>query len=399
MAGTRYWRPNLMAASTAVFAVTAGINVANPLVPSFLHRELGVQDPGQIAFWSGVAFAVGPLSFALSSPFWGMLADRLGQRNALARAVLGAGLFTASLALVQSLGQLLVVRTLTGLTAGVHPGTQALVASETPPVHLARAFGILASARSLAQTLTPAIGGLAGSILPLRVVLGAAGLLMLTGLIPVLTRVRETSRPARGSPRPSLGEALRAGGGAATRAIGVIITTQGLGLAAATGSQQLLLVRVIEVDPRSATLVSGIAFAVMSLAAVLAGLACPWVVRAMGYRRLGSIATLALAAGAIASAHAASVAALIGGAAVLGAGIGLQGPVLMSMLGLETPAAVKGTIFGFGASAQQLGMAAGALGGGMVTIAIGSAGALYALAVTAVLGAGLLAASGREPPA
>jgi MFS family permease len=72
-------------------------------------------------------------------------------------------------------------------------------------------------------------------------------------------------------------------------------------------------------------------------------------------------------------------------------------PATSAMLGLEAPAAVQGTIFGFSASAVALGFGLGPLIGGLVAGVVNVEAALATIAAVAVLLALLMAVGGREP--
>jgi MFS family permease len=72
-------------------------------------------------------------------------------------------------------------------------------------------------------------------------------------------------------------------------------------------------------------------------------------------------------------------------------------PATSAMLGLEAPAAVQGTIFGFSASAVALGFGLGPLIGCLVAGVVNVEAALATIAAVAVLLALLMAVGGREP--
>lgn len=394
----RYWKANLLGASIVAFMVQAGYSVANPLLPAYLHRELGIDDPGRLALWSGLAAAVSPFVSAVASPIWGSFSDRFGRRNLLVRAVTGAAVCTAALGLVQNAFQLMLVRTANGVAAGVQVNALSLVASETPQRHLARAIGILMAARSLSQTVGPAIGGVAGSLFPLRAVFAVSGLVMLASVGPILLKVRETARPPRGSVRPSALATLRSSGADVRRAIVALIATQALAQCALAGAQQLILVRIIELEPGSATLGGGLAVTGLSLTATLTGIVYPRALPALGYRRLAIASTLVLGAAILGAALATSVPWLVAITAIAGIGYGAHTPATASMLGIEAPGTAKGTIFGLASSGQQFGFGVGALGTGIVAAVFTTAGGLLACTLAAAAAGIALALWGREPP-
>lgn len=393
----RHWRPNLLGASSAMLAFSFGMTMANPLIPAFLHSDFGIQDSGELAFWTGVNGAIAPLLGALGSLLWGSMSDRFGRRNLLIRAVASGGICYLVLSQVQNIGQLLAVRGASGFMTGVQPAALSLVASETPRKHLGRALGALATARSLGQTLGPAVGGIAGTLLPIRAVFALGGLAMFVGIGPILLKVRETNRPAPGRDRPSARAALRSAGRGTRDAIVTIVAAQVLAQLAVVGSQQLMLVRVIQIDPDRAALGSGIAYAGFSVSAAIMALVYTAAVPRFGYRGVAIGSSVLLSLSIVGLAQVSSVVALVACAVVAGAAIGAFAPATASMLGLETPGEIKGTIFGLSSSAQLAGFAVGAISAGLVGAAIGPAGALLAIASAPILATGVLTFKSREP--
>ena len=393
----RHRRGNIFGAASAVFATTFGAFMALPLLPVFLHNDLGLTDTREIAFWSGFATSMGPLASAVVGPFWGMAADRFGRRGMLVRAVLAAGGFTGALALAQAPTQVAVLRAFSGATSGVGPGAIALLAAEVPRERLGSALGAITTARALGQSVGPAIGGVLGSFLPLRIVFALGGVVIAFGVIPVVAKVHETTRIADASARPPIRRVLRELSRDTRSAIAVLIGVPALAQFALAGAQQLLLVHIIEVDPAGASLASGLAFAAISLATALAGTTYGRLVRGRGYLRVAIVAAAAMAVAIAAESLIVAVPAMIACAAFLGLGYGAHMPATSSMLGLETPNAVKGTIFGFGSSAQAFGSAGGAFFGGVLGATIGPAAGLQVLASAAVVSALVLAFTGREP--
>ena len=57
-----------------------------PFLPLYF-QQLGVQDVGEIALWSGLSLGVTPALTALLSPFWGRLADRFGRKIMVERSL------------------------------------------------------------------------------------------------------------------------------------------------------------------------------------------------------------------------------------------------------------------------------------------------------------------------
>ncbi len=94
------------------------------------------------------------------APLWGRIGDRVGHKRVLVGTTATCGLAILPHSLVQTYAQFFAVRTLaTAPGAGIHPSTSALVARTIPRSRYGGAYGVLASARSLAASVGPLFGG------------------------------------------------------------------------------------------------------------------------------------------------------------------------------------------------------------------------------------------------
>lgn len=394
-----HWRGNLIGASAAMFSISLGSNIANPFLPIFLHRDLGIEDLGMVALWVGVLNASAQGALAVFSFVWGITADRVGRRAMLVRGVLGSATCTALLATAQSPVHVLGIRALSGVSGGTNPGTLALVAAETPPAHLGRALGLLSAARSLGQSAGPAIGGIVSTVFPLRAIFLGGAAVQCIGVVPILFRVHETARPGPRAERPPLrgllGEALR-GPGSPLRSL---LAVQAVSAFASAGSHQLLVLRLLELDAATAALVTGLAFSASSAATVLAAVVYPGVLPRLGFRGLTVAAPVVIAAMTVVTSATASLPLIIAAFAVAGLAQGAFSPAMQAMIGLETPASLKSTAFGLSSTLSTTGTATGAIAFGALAATLTPTLGLAGSAVFWLAPALLLAAWGREPAA
>src|SRR2546425_12886456 len=78
---------DLFAVTAASFIGFTGFTLVMPFLPLYI-RQLGVTDVGEIALWTGMTLGVTPALTALCAPFWGRVADRVGNTVMVARALL-----------------------------------------------------------------------------------------------------------------------------------------------------------------------------------------------------------------------------------------------------------------------------------------------------------------------
>ncbi len=336
---------------------------------------------------------------AVASPIWGILGDRYGRKPMLLRSMIGGAITVGLIYFVQNPTELLVLRFLQGATSGTVAAATSLVAAETPRSRVGWALGVVTSAVALGGAIGPVVGGIAGSLFGLRLVFLGGGILLLLSLLPVLLIVRES---------PMSPIVRRSGAGRSTltmigerpglkRALAVLIGSQGFISVCNSATQQLVVLRLIEMLTTGVAAVSGIGFGLAGVASSAA---------AVGYtrvtRRLGYVRTAAAAAGLVALAV-----TLIGVApwpALIVIAIGLNGlfsgvviPATASMIGLETPPEAQSTIFGLNASSVAFGFFLGPLIAGTVAATSGVPAALFVIATLALVLAGVIAVGAREP--
>jgi DHA1 family multidrug resistance protein-like MFS transporter len=392
------WRRNLAALWLAEFTAILGFSFAFPFLPLFLHRELHIPNGPQLSFWTGVSASATGFALALTSPIWGRLADRYGRKPMLVRAMVGGGISVGLMGLAQSALQLTVLRGVQGASSGTVAAATALVATETPPQHLAWALGILSSSISLGSAVGPAAGGLATSLIGLRAIFLAGGALLLLAAIPVVLVVRETPRRMERAAAPRTTEVLRLARAGTVGALAVLIVAQGLQQTSYGAAQQLVVLRLLElVGAQQAQFLTGVTFAAAGIATALASLTYHRLLRRTTYRRLLIAGALLLGLALFGAATAATAPFLIAAFVIASFFSGALIPAFGSMIGLESPAIVQATVFGVGSSAIALGFGLGPLLGGVVASVAGIRAGLVVAAALAVILAALVGFRAREP--
>ncbi len=390
------WRRNLAALWFAEFTAIFGFSFAFPFLSIFISHDLGVHPGRDLDLWTAASASVSGLSMAVASPIWGVLGDRYGRKPMLLRSMIGGAITVGLIYFVQSPTELLILRFLQGATSGTVAAATSLVAAETPRSRVGWALGVVTSAVALGGAIGPVVGGIAGSLFGLRLVFLGGGILLLLSLVPVLLIVRESPIVRRsGAGRSTLAMIGERPG--LKRALAVLIGSQGFISVCNSATQQLVVLRLIEMLTTGVAAVSGIGFGLAGVASSAA---------AVGYtrvtRRLGYVRTAAAAAGLVAVAV-----SLIGVApwpAMIVIAIGLNGlfsgvviPATASMIGLETPPEAQSTVFGLNASSVAFGFFLGPLIAGTVAATSGVPAALFVIAALALVLSGVIAAGAREP--
>jgi len=111
------WRRNLAFAWIAQILSLSGFGFALPFIPFFI-QELGVTDAEELRLWTGVLASAPALSMAVMAPVWGLLADRMGRKLMMLRAMLFGAIILAGLSLSQTVTTVFVLRVAQGLFTG-----------------------------------------------------------------------------------------------------------------------------------------------------------------------------------------------------------------------------------------------------------------------------------------
>jgi MFS transporter, DHA1 family, multidrug resistance protein len=373
-----------------------GFSFAFPFLSIFISKDLGVPQGRDLDLWTAAIASVSGLSMAVASPIWGVLGDRFGRKPMLLRSMVGGAITVGLIFFVQSPTELLILRFLQGATSGTVAAATALVAAETPRNRVGWALGVVTSAVALGGAIGPVIGGLAGAAFGLRLVFLGGGVLLLLSTIPVLMIVRESPRRPRVGVQVGAMDLIKQRPGA-VRALAVLMGAQGLINVCNSATQQLVVLRLLEMLSTGVSAVTGVAFGLAGVASSGAAIFYTQVTRRLGYVRTTALAALMVAVAVSLIAVAPWAAVVVAGVALNGLFSGVVIPATASMIGLETPPEAQSTVFGANASSVALGFAIGPAVGGAVAATAGVPVALIVVAVLALALAVLIAVGAREP--
>jgi DHA1 family multidrug resistance protein-like MFS transporter len=373
-----------------------GFSFAFPFLSIFIAQDLGVHSSRELALWTAAGGSVTGLSMAVASPIWGLLGDRWGRKPMLVRSMVGGAITVGLMAFAQNPEQLVILRFLQGATSGTVAAATALVAVETPRNRVGWALGVVTSAVALGSAVGPVLGGFAAVAFGLRNVFLGGGILLLISTIPVFLVVRESPLRRRDPARLGTLALIKQRPGA-VRALAGLIGAQGLVSVANSGTQILVVLRLLEMLTSGVAAVTGIAFGLAGLATSAAAVFYTYVTRRLGYVRTCALAAVLMSVAIALIGVAPWVSVVVGAVALNGLLGGVIVPATASMIGLETPTEAQSTVFGINASSVALGFCFGPLIAGGVAATAGVPVALGVLAVIALGLAVLLAIGTREP--
>ena len=202
------WKTNLVVIWISQLLSISGFFFALPFGPYYI-QELGVHDPAKIKFWVALFGAAPPLSLAIFSPIWGILADRYGRRLMLLRANFGGMIILCLMGTVQSVEALVALRLVQGVFTGTVVAAQTMVAAYTPEPRSGVALGSLSAAVFVGSMAGTFVGGMFAEYFGYRYAFFGSGILLLVaGLLvffgakedfirPKFVQPKKEGRPAR----------------------------------------------------------------------------------------------------------------------------------------------------------------------------------------------------------
>ena len=192
------WKKNLPVLWIAVFLCCASYTSCIPFLPVYIMREMGVPQ-SEVNFWAGISFAVTFLGCTVMAPYWGALADHVGQRKMALRAGYGLALTYFLTGLCQNEYQLIVVRILCGVVAGFVPACMSMASSSLPENRMGWGMGLMQTALSSGTIMGPLMGGYMASWFGMRMSFYVGSLALFAGTVAVMLVVKDLTILQTGS--------------------------------------------------------------------------------------------------------------------------------------------------------------------------------------------------------
>ena len=105
---------------------------------------------------------------AVMAPYWGALADHVGQRKMAIRAGYGLALTYFLTGVCQDVYQLLLVRIVCGVVAGFVPACMSMASSSLPEERMGWGMGLMQTAVASGTIMGPLMGGYLSSWFGMR---------------------------------------------------------------------------------------------------------------------------------------------------------------------------------------------------------------------------------------
>ncbi|CAN5511830.1 MFS transporter [soil metagenome] len=372
-----------------------GVSVSTSFLPLYI-QTIGVPNEDRAAFWAGVVFFSQAIMVAICSPLWGAIADRVGAKMMVCRALFGCSVIHFAASFVPDVLWLVPLFLLAGCFSGIATAIVTLVSNSVPRAKLGSAIGACQTGLFVGIAVGPLVGGFLADQFSYRIGMrGGAFLLLLAGLLTIFGIREPARRTGTHSARPGMIEGLRQA--SRSRAlillIGLIFLIQ-FSSGMMSPVLPLYIKQLVGDTDRTATIV-GIVLAIGGIGSAIGAFVCGRGADRFGQRRMLGWATTAGGLLLVAQSIIASLIPLAvfrGGSGIFTGGLNAGAS---STIGSMTPAASRGSAFGVAGSAFSLGNALGPLLGGALAGLISPRAVIFAAAVILLGGRILVQALGR----
>lgn len=196
------WKRALVFMSIAQLLVAIGFSMIFPFLPNYVE-SLGSSMGLSLVFLAGAVFSSQAVTMMIASPIWGAIADRVGRKPMVQRAMFGGAAIIFLMAFARSAEELVVLRAVQGLITGTVSASSALIAAITPRERAGFALGTLQTALTSGVALGPIIGGVLADFYGYRAAFVITAFLLLAGGLLVQFGIREDFKPPERTKRLS----------------------------------------------------------------------------------------------------------------------------------------------------------------------------------------------------
>ncbi len=400
--GNQNWRVVLAILVCNILFMSASYTMIIPFLPLYLSSELGAA-PAYVNLWSGVVFSASFLVSAFTAPVWGRMADTRGKRLMAMRAsfLLAVSYFLGGI--VETPEQLVAMRMFQGFASGLWPMDLAIMTLTAPSKKLGMCLGIMQGVMTAGGVIGPLVGGVLATAFGMRMSFFlAAGALFANFLmfvffikeppasVKAMAELRRRKRLAAQGSAEGQGEngGLDGSGGTAVPAspqIWHVPILRNMLLCGTCVSMVIMILQPILTtyiaalagDMESIVFVAGLVFSLGGIAGAFAAPLWGKLGQRKGFFRVMALTMLCAGCGLVIQ----GIPDTLVWFAVMQftCGLFLSGvhPSINAVLAEHSSAEIKGRIFGYLFSAQQIGSMAGPILGGAVATFIGMHAVFY----------------------
>ena len=400
--GRQDWRVVLAILVCNILFMSASYTMIIPFLPLYLSSELGAA-PAYVNLWSGVVFSASFLVSAFTAPVWGRMADTRGKRLMAMRAsfLLAVSYFLGGI--VETPEQLVAMRMFQGFASGLWPMDLAIMTLTAPSKKLGMCLGIMQGVMTAGGVIGPLVGGVLATAFGMRMSFFLAAGALFANFLMFVFYIKEPPASVKAMAELRRRKRLAAQGGAgstkgtdetggsdrtavpASPQIWRVPILRNMLLCGTCVSMVIMILQPILTtyiaalagDMESIVFVAGLVFSLGGIAGTFAAPVWGKLGQRKGFFRVMALTMLCAGAGLVIQ----GLPDTLVWFAVMQftCGLFLSGvhPSINAVLAEHSSAEIKGRIFGYLFSAQQIGSMAGPILGGAVATFIGMHAVFY----------------------
>jgi DHA1 family multidrug resistance protein-like MFS transporter len=382
------WKRSFYAILLAETLAVTGFNAVIPIIPGFI-QSLGVTDPVGLKMWVGINATATAVSLSVFALIWGKLADVVGKRTMLLRAMIGGTVAMVLMGISATPWQFLVFRSMQGAITGTVAAATVLVATVSPKEEMGYALGLLQTGIYVGASAGPAIGGFLSDLLGYRAnFFATAGFLFAASMIVI--RFVEPDRPTRVIPGPIWKKTLPDFTPLALfpgLAILILISCALQVANSTVGPILPLFIQAISPKTEFVGSTTGVILGLSALAAALSAVGLGRVSRRIGYERTLGVCLIGAFIAVVPQAFVRFPWQLLVLRIIGGAMLGGCEPSLNALIALRTDKSRQGAVFGLSSSFNNIGFTVGPMIGAVLSAAFGFSFAFFAAAAILLVNA------------
>lgn len=350
-------------------------------IPLFLTSELGVTDPGEAAFWSGIISGVTPLFVAFATPFWSLQANKHGHKIVLLSITSILALIVFLMYFVRNPTEFLILRVLQGLSGGFAAVGMALVMNLTPRESLPKALGIFQASLVMGIMFGPLAGGVIADLFGYRMpflVFAVLTVLCLFGAMIFLPHQKPEAKKSRESFWSQFRYAVK------NPVVCLMVMLQFLCNFGMTGIGPILPLYIKEMmggDALAVATIVGVIIFIAGGTSVCASLTVPRLTERFAMTNIIMWATIVTGINFILQYLMPTVTTLGLMRGLVGLSLGLVMPIANTILAAAVPAERRTVVIGFSTSFALLGNVAGPFASGVIAMQCGYAMVFWSTAL------------------
>lgn len=354
------YRRNLFAVTSASFIGFMGFTLVMPFLPLYFH-QLGVEDVGRVAVWSGLSLGVTPALTAFLSPFWGRLADRFGRKIMVERSLASFVIVMSAMAFVTQPWHVFALRVVQGLFAGYGALTLTMAADSAPAGRMGQAIGTVQTAQRLGPALGPVFGGTVAALVGLQRAFFVAAAFYLVAVVVVFLMYDERAVPSpavrRDAGRPNSAVTFRDVLAFENFVLMAVVIFGFQFVDRSFGPVLPLYVGELGTTAARIPFVSGLLFSIAAGAGAIGHHYCARLLQRRTATQVIAASSAVAAVGAVAYVAAGRVGWLFAATPLFGVAIGVGTTAAYTAAAAVIPANVRGTGFGLLTTASLIGLA------------------------------------------